>query len=57
MPTPKNFTNSPISNGKIDVIEMKRRSKPEKNNIDCLASSSFKNIALTDDTENSMFHF
>uniref|UniRef100_A0A914LN21 SLC41A/MgtE integral membrane domain-containing protein n=1 Tax=Meloidogyne incognita TaxID=6306 RepID=A0A914LN21_MELIC len=52
MPTPKNFTNSPISNGKIDVIEMKRRSKPEKNNIDCLASSSFKNIALTDDTEN-----
>ncbi|CAK5108420.1 unnamed protein product [Meloidogyne enterolobii] len=54
----KNFTNSHISNGKIDVIEMKRRSKPEENNIDCMASSSFKNVELTDDTENiSMFHF
>uniref|UniRef100_A0A915LUD7 SLC41A/MgtE integral membrane domain-containing protein n=1 Tax=Meloidogyne javanica TaxID=6303 RepID=A0A915LUD7_MELJA len=52
MPTPKNFTNSHISNGKIDVIEMKRRSKPEEDNIDCLASSSFKNVELTDDTEN-----
>ncbi|KAL7079141.1 hypothetical protein ACQ4LE_001014 [Meloidogyne hapla] len=44
--------NSPISNGKIDVIEMKRRSKPGANNVDCMASSSFKNVELTDDTEN-----
>ncbi|CAK5109239.1 unnamed protein product [Meloidogyne enterolobii] len=52
MPNSSKNINPHISNGKIDVIEMKRRSKPEENNIDCLASSSFKNVELTDDTEN-----
>jgi hypothetical protein len=35
------------SNGNVDTIEMKKRFRA--NDVDCIASSSFKNIELADE--------
>ena len=41
---------APTSNGNVDVIEMKKKFKPDGvNGVDCMASSSFKNVDLTDE--------
>lgn len=52
----KNIIGNSNSNGSIDLIEMKKRFKLNReNDAGFLVGSSFKNVELTDDTENIGF--